>query len=197
MSALQVTAVQPASRMGLKGPDAAALLQQAGIPVPALPNRVLIGTAHNPPSIAAPVTVRVLRLGNTEFILEQDEGHDALAAVRSLARSAGLRAWPVVRADCSLLLTGGTVFERLSRVCAFDFAQLMAQPDMAVMTLLADISVTLVLEPPASVGAAHAAASPAPVPPCLRLWADPGFATYLVQTLRSLSSDLPSHGVHA
>lgn len=187
MSSLQVKAVQPAARMGLKGPDAASLLQQAGIPVPALPNRVLTGAAHHPELFAAPVTVRVLRLGSTEFILEQDQGEEAITAVRSLARSSGLRAWPVTRADCCLLLTGNTLFERLSRVCAFDFAQLAAQPDMAVMTMLADISVTFVLEPPAA----------APSPPRLRLWADPGFATYLVHALRSLSSDVPSHGVHA
>ena len=182
MSALQVKAVQPAARMGLKGPEAAALLQQAGIPVPALPNRMLTGK------------VRVLRLGSTEFILEQDDGCEAISAVRTLARSAGLRAWPVLRADCCLLLTGDAMFERLSRVCAFDFSQLGAQPDLAVMTLLADISVTFTLEPAAAAGALHATS---PAAPSLRLWADPGFATYLAQTLRSLSSDVPSHGVHA
>jgi len=181
MSPFQVTVVRPAARMGLKGPDAAALLQQAGVPVPGAPNRILAGD------------LRVLRLGNTEFILEQDEGDAALASVRELARGAGLRAWPVLRADCSLLISGAEVFDRLSRVCAFDFAQLDTQPDMAVMTMLADISVTFALEPAVDGGiGAQAAAGRA-----LRIWADPGFATYLTQTLQSLSPDAPSHGVHS
>jgi hypothetical protein len=84
----------------------------------------------------------VLRLGNTEFILEQDDGDSMLAQVQSLARTAGLRAWPVTRADCSLLLSGEAMFDRLSRVCAYDFAQFASLPDMAVMTA-GDISVTL------------------------------------------------------
>jgi len=179
MSLFQVVAAKPASRMGLKGPDAAALLQQAGVSAPTSPNRIL---ALQVPSESGSTTLRVLRLGSTEFILEQDEGDSTLAMVQSLARTAGLRAWPVTRADCSLLISGDATFERLSRVCAFDFSQLGPQPDMAVMTLLADISVTFALEP----GAQR-----------LRLWADPGFATYVTQTLQSLSPDAPSHGVHS
>jgi len=172
MSTFQVMAVQPASRMGLKGPDAAALLQQAGITAPSAPNR-----------IAASPQLRVLRLGNTEFVLEQDDGDSAITQVQSLARTAGLRAWPVTRADCSLLVSGEAIFDRLSRICAFDFVQLTATPDLAVMTLLADISVTFTLEPASGLRG-------------LRLWADPGFAVYLTQTLQSLSPDAPSHGVH-
>ena len=42
MSALRVTVLQPAARLGLKGPDAAALLQQAGISVPAVAHRMLL-----------------------------------------------------------------------------------------------------------------------------------------------------------
>ena len=55
------------------------------------------------------------------------------------------------------------------------------------MTLLADISVTLVIE------------SLDPATPQLRLWADASFATYLQQTLQSLSPSKPSPipGVHA
>jgi sarcosine oxidase gamma subunit len=176
MSALRVTTLQPAARLGLKGPDAAALLQQAGITVPAAANRILLSP---PPAGAGTAQVRVLRLGNTEFLLEQDEGDGAIAAVRTLAHTAGLRAHAVLRADCCLLLGGVALFDQLARVCAFDFAQLEAQPDLAVMTLLADISVIFALDGPQ-----------------LRLWADPGFATYLTQTLQALSL-APNQGVHA
>ena len=187
MSVFQAVPVQPASRMGLKGPDAATLLQDAGFGVPAAPNRIL---ALQVPHGSGTTTLRVLRLGNTEFILEQDAGDSTLAKVQSLARTAGLRAWPVLRADCSLRISGEAMFERLSRVCAFDFAQLPSQPDLAVMTLLADISVTFALEPDV-----HAVDAPYTTR-ALRLWADPGFATYLTHALQSLSPDAPSHGVH-
>src|SRR5512139_1329566 len=184
MSAFRVSSVRPAARMGLKGPDAATLLQQAGVPLPGAPNRIVSGGVQGTPAGGAEaVAVRVLRLGSTEFVLEQDEGDAVITTVRDLARSAGLRAWPVLRADCSLVISGEDAFDRLARVCAFDFAQLAGQPDMAVMTLLADISVTLALETSA--------------PPRLRLVADPGFSTFLTHTLQSLSPDAPIHGVHA
>jgi sarcosine oxidase subunit gamma len=175
MSAFAVRTVQPASRLGLKGPDAAALLQEAGITVPSAPNRILLG----------PDSMRVLRLGNTEFVLETDAGAAALEYVRALARSADRRAWLATRADCCLLIGGDDIFDRLSRLCAFDFTQLAAKPDLAVMTLLAEISVTFVLEP---------ATSPGDAAPQLRLWVDPGFATYLIQALHGLTPDVPSTG---
>jgi sarcosine oxidase gamma subunit len=176
VSAFHLKTVSTAARLGLKGSDAATLLQQAGITAPSAPNRILTAPASVEGTTAH---VRVLRLGNTEFILEQDQGDAAIERVRALTRNAGLRAHAVLRADCCLLIGGDALFERLSRVCAFDFAQLSAQPDMAVMTLLADISVTFALDGPQ-----------------LRLWADPGFATYLSQTLESLSPDATSLGVH-
>jgi sarcosine oxidase gamma subunit len=186
VSAFWVKPVQPAARLGLKGPDAAALLQQAGIAVPSAPNRMLVCTGSQ--SSNATASLRVLRLGSTEFILEQDEDEATIEQVRALARNAGMRAHAVLRADCSLLISGDALFDRLARVCAFDFAQLASQPDMTVMTLLAEISVTFALEPADPANTAR---------PQLRLWADPGFATYLIQTLQSLSPDAPSHGVHA
>jgi sarcosine oxidase gamma subunit len=183
VSTFWVKTVRPAASLGLKGPDAGELLQQAGITVPSAPNRILVCAVSQGSNAAS---VRVLRLGSTEFILEQDEGDGTIEQVRALARTTDLRAHAVLRADCGLLIGGSAVFDRLSRVCAFDFALLATQPDLAVMTLLAEISVTFALET-----ADRAAAQSE-----LRLWADPGFATYLTQSLQSLSP-APSHGVHA
>jgi hypothetical protein len=169
MSALRVTVLQPAARLGLKGSDAATFC--------AADHRAVSQRCSQRATGGLRLASRV-RLGNTEF-LRTGEGDAVIGAVRTLARTAGLRAHAVLRADCCLLLEGNELFDRLSRVCAFDFAQLAAQPDMAVMTLLAEISVTFALD-----GSQ------------LRLWADPGFATYLTHTLQSLTS-APSHGVHA
>ncbi len=179
MSALRLSVVPPASRMGLKGRDAATLLARAGFTVPG-PNRIALCALDGG-------TVRLLRLGGTEFLLEQDEDDAVITRLAAQARSAGLQAWPVLRADCRLLVSGETLFDSLSRLCAFDFTRLAAEPDLVVMTLMAEISVTLALEPGTPLTGAAG--------PQLRLWADAGFATYLIQTIKSLST-APSPGVH-
>lgn len=184
--------VRPTARLGLKGPDAHGLLQQIGIAIPTHPN----GITRSPASALAGLS-RCLRLGSTEFLLEQDEGVDAVQALREHAQRGGQRAWPVVRADFSAVLGGTEALTQLSRLGSFDFESWLAAEAHAaaasatsgsvVMTLLADISVTLVIE------------SLDPATPQLRLWADASFATYLQQTLQSLSSStpIPIPGVHA
>lgn len=167
-------------RIGVKGPDAARLLADAGITIPATPNAI----AH---SDAAPGNLsRCLRLGSSEFLLEQDSGAETIEMVRHRIKAAESRAWCVLRSDYSALLGGPALFERLARICAFDLSRMTTQPDQVVMTLTADVSVTLALE----------SASTADLQ--LRLWADPSYGTYLEQVLSQLSSPslstFPSHG---
>ena len=190
--------VRPAARLGLKGPDAPGLLQRAGITIPAHAN----GITRSPGSALAGLS-RCLRLGSTEFLLEQDEAVDAVHAIHQHAQRADQRAWPVIRADFTALIGGTEAFTHLSRLASFDFESWLAAEAQAaaataaspapaasgavVMTLLADISITLAIE------SADAAA------PQLRLWADASFAGYLQQTLQSLCPSPPSliPGVHA
>jgi hypothetical protein len=178
--------VRPAARLGVKGPDAPAVLEQAGIVIPHHANSI---TRAGDAPLAG--LSRCLRLGHTEFLLEQDEGSDALRAVRDSVIAAGQRAWPVVRTDYSALIGGTATLQQLARFCAFDFEALLAGKGTAsphgatprntvVMTLLAQISVTLAIE------SADATA------PQLRLWTDASFGEYLEHTLSSSSS-----GVHA
>ena len=166
----------PAARLGLKGADAARLLQQAGIDVPGVANAIT-----HPRGDAG---TRCLRLGNTEFLLEQDAGSETIERVRTLAATGDFRAWPVLRADHCLLLGGPALFERLSHVASFDFETLAGSPDRVVMTLAAEISVTLALD------------GGDPTHPQLRLWADASFGTYLEQTLRTLSQDYSTASRH-
>ena len=95
-----------------------------------------------------------------------------------------MRAWCVLRSDYSALIGGGAAFQQLSRIASFDFEQLLQTPDRVVMTLVADISITAVLDD------ANASA------PRLRLWADASFGTYLQQTLHSLSTIPPTASSH-
>ncbi|HXS29964.1 MAG TPA: hypothetical protein VN755_03935, partial [Steroidobacteraceae bacterium] len=92
--------------------------------------------------------------------------------------------WCVLRSDYSALVGGVSVFEQLSRMASFDFRQLLQTPDRVVMTLVADISITAVLED-ASTSA-----------PQLRLWADASFGIYLEKTLQSLSTIPPTASSH-
>ena len=126
-------------------------------------------------------TGRCLRLGHGEFLLEQDDGDALREQVRAALAQASGGAWIVQRADHALLLDGPPWPAELARVCAFDFEQLRRDPDRVVMTLLADVSVTLAREPTAAPGAAGA------MP--LRLWCDPGYATYLHECLHTLAAD--------
>ena len=178
--------VRPVARLGVKGPDAPAVLEQAGIVIPRHANS-LTRAADAPLAGLS----RCLRLGDTEFLLEQDEGGDALRAVLESVIAAGRRAWPVLRTDYSALIGGTATLQQLARFCAFDFEALLAGKksasphgaaprDTVVMTLLAQISVTLAIE------SADATA------PQLRLWTDASFGEYLEHTLSPSSS-----GVHA
>jgi sarcosine oxidase gamma subunit len=161
---LSLTATPPRARLGLKGREAATLLQDAGIVLPARANAVVHAASAGSVS-------RCLRLGTTEFIIEDDVDSDRIANLAQSASASPLRAIVAPRSDFSAVLSGPAVFDSLSPFCAYDFAALQAQPDTVVMTLLADISVVLALEPGGN------------MPPRLRLWADPGYGLYLTETL--------------
>ena len=168
----------PAARLGLKGVDAARLLGDCGITIPDSPNAVTHGDA------ASPGLSRCLRLGNSEFLLEEDRHADTIERIRTQADATAMRAWCVLRSDYSALVGGVSVFEQLSRMASFDFRQLLQTPDRVVMTLVADISITAVLED-ASTSA-----------PQLRLWADASFGIYLEKILQSLSTIPPTASSH-
>jgi hypothetical protein len=156
-------------RLGLKGSDAPALLQQLGLRIPALPNRVTHWQSGDQFGSG-----RCLRQGSTEFLLELDRGKPpaVLRANETLAD-----AWTLIRSDHSLILDA-TWPRKLAHICSFDFDRLHEEGDLVVMTLMAGIGVTLVREPN------HSATPPPGM--ALRLWCDPGYSTYLHDCLHSI-----------
>jgi sarcosine oxidase, subunit gamma len=152
----------------VKGPDAALLLGQLGLPVPALPNRYtrLDAARHAGGG-------RCLRLGNSEFLVEQDGADSAVVGLQDALASTTLRAWPALRCDRSLTLRGANASTLLLQICDFDFATLETTPDAAVMTLMAEISVILVRDDD---DAAQG----------IRIWCDPGYGDYLHDCLATL-----------
>lgn len=200
VSAWWMQRTRPAARLGVKGPDAPVVLERAGVVIPRRANSIIRSNSTIPfnsplrgSDVSLPGLSRCLRLGATEFLLEQDAGTDILRTVRESVLAADQRAWPVLRTDYSALIGGAATLHRLARFCAFDFEALLAGDatasppggvgarDTVVMTLLAQISVTLTIE------SADATA------PQLRLWTDASFGEYLEHTL----SPSPSSGVHA
>ena len=163
---LELTGIE---RCGIKGPAALTLLQGVAAPVPETANAVL--------RFAAPEAGRCLRLGRTEFILEQDDGAALMGRVAAAVAASTQAVALAPRSDRCFVLRGEGLFPALRRISNFDFESLGATPDIAVMTLLAGISVFFVPEP-------------AQKGPALRLWSDPGFGDYLLECFASLGGRL-------
>ena len=161
-------------RTGLKGREAAAQLTALGIPVPAGPNQVV--------RFHTPAGGRCLRLGQTEFLIEQDEGDTLLATVDASAGGAAQGLLSALRSDRCFLLAGTGLYPALRQIAAFDFESPAFGIDAVVMTLMAGISVTFIREP-------------MPDGEALRLWCDAGFGDYLNDCFITLggqpAGDLP------
>lgn len=153
-----------ARRWGVKGPGAVAWLQQCGIAVPGAPNRVVHWRGG-----------RCLRLGHSEFLIEQDDS--AAAPLLPDEAPADANAWVLLRSDCSVVLSGQAWPAALAQGCSFDFERLRTETDLVVMTLFAGISVTFVREP-----------ADADAPLSLRLWCDASHSTFLDQCLQQIAA---------
>ena len=173
----QVREASGVQRTGLKGRGAGDLLASLGIAVPPRANQILRFTG-------APAG-RCLRLGTTEFLLEQDDGDALLSALDTALQAAPAQVLGALRRDRCFLLSGTGVPAALRQIAAFDFEGPGFGGDDVVMTLMAGISVSFVREP--STG-----------PDALRLWCDAGFGDYLHDCFLALGaqSDTPSPSPH-
>jgi sarcosine oxidase, subunit gamma len=168
-TAVQVQGALPAAarRWGVKGPGALAWLHSRGITIPGAPNRVIHWHGG-----------RCLRLGNSEFLIEQDE--ITAAPLVPDDAPADANAWVLLRSDCCVVLSGHPWPAAMAQGCSFDFERLRADPDLVVMTLFAGISVTLVREP-----------AGADAPLSLRLWCDASHSLFLHQCLQQIALPRP------
>jgi sarcosine oxidase subunit gamma len=160
-----------ARRWGVKGPAAAAWLLEQRVTVPRAPNTWSL-LDNDPQSL-------ILRLGSTEFFLEEHGPSGATARCQTLAREllepvAGV--YPVLREDTSLLLQGTLADRVLAEAGSFDFANLSVAVQQVVMTLLLGVAVIVI----AQGGAAR----------CYRIWCDPSYGTSLTAALEGIAADL-------
>ncbi|HEU5133763.1 MAG TPA: hypothetical protein VFU13_01345 [Steroidobacteraceae bacterium] len=160
-------ASEPLRRFGVKGPRAAALLEQQGLAVPAAPNSwapLRAGDRDDSCNVVG-------RLGSTEFFIEEGDDASGIAGLEKRIREGAPGAYPVLREDVGVVLGGARAADVLAQVCNVNFAALPAR--VAVMTLMIGVSV-LVMPQEQETGRVY------------RIWCDPSFGSYLRSELEKM-----------
>lgn len=126
-----ITDVSNLARYGVKGAQAAAWLYKHGVSIPDAPNTwVLSGQTI------------VMRLGSTEFLLEDQEGGEICKKLLAdTVRVPNL--YKVPRADAAYLLAGSDALNLLSEICALDLRESALLENDVLMTQVATISATV------------------------------------------------------
>jgi len=158
---------EPLRRFGVKGPRAAALLEQLALTVPATPN----GWSPLRASDRDDSSNVVGRLGSTEFFVEEGGDASGIAALEKLTREGSAGAYPVLREDFAVVLGGARAADVLAQVCNVNFAVL--PPRVVVMTLMIGVSV-LAMPQETAEGRIY------------RIWCDPSFGPYLQSELEQM-----------
>lgn len=165
MQMINVTEMTELVRYGVKGPEASHWLARHQINTPTHINTWLLSE-----------NTLVLRLGSSEYLIEDQEGGQACARlVADFLRVAGV--YKVPRADASYLLAGKGVNNLLSEICALDLSEANFQDNAVVMTQIAGISATILRQ---SLNGETV----------YRLWCDGTYGTYMKHTLLDITAQL-------
>jgi sarcosine oxidase, subunit gamma len=165
VSAAILQQVTNLARIGLKGPNAAAWLQQQRIAVPERSNSWCL-TSGDEQDIN-------VRLGTSEFFLEQTDGH-ALRKLNAELATCIPGVYPVLREDRAFVLAGESADDVLAQMCNVNFAALRAEAREAIMTLMIGVAVTVVPQG----NAAHRR---------YRIWCDPSYGDYVWSSLQDIA----------
>ena len=152
------------SRLGLKGPQAAAWLQQRGVSIPDLPNSWTSSSADEQDI--------VVRLGATEFFIE----HAPSPLLKQLADELAAPipgVYPVPREDRAFVLGGEGADAVLAEMCSLNFSGLRERE--AVMTMM--IGVAVVVVPQGNAARRR-----------YRIWRDPSYGDYFWSSLQDVAS---------
>jgi sarcosine oxidase, subunit gamma len=115
----------------------------------------------------------VVRLGATEFLVEQAEGKELRKLATELtAPIEGV--YPVLREDRAFVLGGDAADEVLAQMCNVNFSALRAEAREAVMTLMIGVAVTVVPQGNAAQRR-------------YRIWCDPSYGDYLWSWLQEVA----------
>ncbi len=130
--ALGVTDVSCFRRFSVKGPQAASWLASQGLQTPADINSWI---AHE--------GSLVLRLGGSEFLIEDQYNSNVCEKLTNFNQSTTAGVYKVQRADAAFILSGSEVLNMLSELCMMDLRDSALVSNMVVMTQIAGISATL------------------------------------------------------
>jgi sarcosine oxidase subunit gamma len=155
------------ARVGVKGPQAAAWLQQRGIAIPDRAN------AWSPLSEDKEQRDIVARLGATEFFLEHSNPRSLQALQQELAAAPISGVYPVLREDHAFVLAGTAADAALAEVCNMNFSALRAETREAVMTMM--IGVAVIVVPQGNAAQRR-----------YRIWCDPSYGDYLWSSLQDV-----------
>jgi len=176
---LGVTDVSYLRRFSVKGPNAAAWLQQHGIAIPASSNSWVafgIDQASATPSTHASL---VLRLGNSEFLVEDQFNGQACPALQqaAIAQPVAAGVYRVVRHDAAFILSGTQVLDLLSELCLLDLRDKALPAETLLMTQVAGISATLIRQ---KIDGDEV----------YRIWCDGTYGAYMWETLTKIATEL-------
>ena len=157
----------PQRRFGVKGPQAADLLRQHGLTVPAQPNH----WAPMRDSERDDSWNVIGRLGSTEFFLEESGDASGIAALEKITVEGAPGAYPVLREDFAVVLGGPRAPDVLAQVCNVNFAAISDRA--VVMTLMIGVAV-LVMPQSTDEGKVY------------RIWCDPSYGSYLQSELEQM-----------
>ena len=131
-SSLGLTDVSCLNRMGVKGKGAADWLTKQGVTIPDKPN-TWIETNK----------ALVLRLGMSEFLIEDQLGSDVCKQLELMIQEQAKDVYHVVRADASFFISGDKVPNMFSELCTLDLCEKVFKLEDVLMTQVADISAIL------------------------------------------------------
>jgi sarcosine oxidase subunit gamma len=164
---LAVTDVSCFAKFGIKGPQAAAWLEKQGIKTPAEINSWIEG---------APNTL-VLRLGGSEFLVEDQLNGNACEALSAFNQAKTAGAYRVAREDAAFILSGSQALNLLSELCVMDLRDQALVSDAVVMTQVAGISATLLRQDLAG-------------QQVYRIWCDVSYGPYMWEMLLEIAQEL-------
>lgn len=154
-------------RCGLKGPRAAEWLQAQGLPVP---------EQHNHWA-SLPGGGYIMRLGMSEFFLEDGPQGASVATVRQALGAGASGVYPVLRQDAAIVAGGPDIQDLLVQTCNVNFVAATRDPSLVVMTSMVGVSVVVI----------RAELNGAPV---YRIWCDGTFGHYIWETLLEITQEL-------
>ncbi|MBL1457663.1 MAG: sarcosine oxidase subunit gamma [Methylophaga sp.] len=162
---LAICDVSCLTRFAIKGPAAADSLKAKGIELPGSANS---WSRHD--------ATLVMRLGNSEFLLEDPIGVQQCKELTEQLQS-GDGVHVVLRNDASFILSGELLEELLAQVCAINLSGPMLADNQLAMTSIAGVSVVVLRQEVAGQS-------------LLRLWCDGTFGVYLWETLLNIIKEL-------